>query len=77
MPAAAVLAPAALHTCNTASCRGAASHRDTCECSCGGADHGADNRDLFQAARDRVTARVIRRGGDVFLGAAASDDEPF
>lgn len=81
MPAAAVLAPIDysldIVPCDNRSCREAMSHPETCDCDCGSAGHGLPFRAAARAAQAHLTARYARRGGDVFLGAAAVDDEPW
>jgi hypothetical protein len=62
--------------CTEDSCQDATSHVEECECSCGGVDHGINHRARNQAARDAVAARIVRTG-DVFLGAAAPDDDEW
>ena len=68
--------PAEQALCSDHACLNAISHESLCTCACAGDGHGQAHRATRQAARDAIRARTARTG-DVFLGAAADDDEAF
>lgn len=76
MPAAAVLAPATLHVCDTASCNGAVSHPSTCRCSCNGTGHGSDHATGRATGIAHLQTRYVRPGFTQSM-LDAMDDEPF
>lgn len=73
----AITATAAITVCDDASCRTAYSHRDTCECACGGAGHGIRFRTEGAIGAANFAARAARVGGVYNTIPAAADDEPF
>lgn len=79
MPAALAPLPAlSTKVCDNAACTHANSPRELCTCTAcdDGAGHGIAYRAEAHTARLAVRARVLS-GNDVFLGAAADDDEAW
>lgn len=51
--------PEALSEVCADACQKATSHEDTCECRCGGANHGRPHRAGIQAAKVAVQRRTV------------------
>lgn len=66
------------HRCDT-SCTSANSHRDLCECPCGGENHGRDNyMGLYNARQASKESRMHRLGGgNPFHGLPTPSDDLF